>query len=221
MWCIEDAAHAIGGVADGRRVGACVHDRSVVCFSFYPNKNLASAEGGAVCVRDAALAERIRELRLHGLAGDAWERYRSDVYRPSLARLPGYKYNWTDLQAAIALPQLERLEGFLATREYLAGEYDRRLRDIEGVALLQRPQPTLKQRHALHLYQVAIEAPAPARDDILRNLRRRGIGGGGPLHRIHASSLLCRAIRRWVSRSANGRPTRSSHSSAPRAHARR
>jgi len=176
IWIVEDAAHAIGGIAGGRPVGSCAHERSVVCFSFYPNKNLASAEGGALCTVDEAFAERVRELRLHGLEGDAWERYRTDVYRPSLARVPGYKYNWTDLQAAIALPQLDRLEGFLASREYLASEYDRRLRDVEHVSLLERPELTLARRHALHLYQVSVDAPPPARDAILGRLREQGIG---------------------------------------------
>lgn len=176
LWIVEDAAHAIGGVASGRPVGNCVHERSVVCFSFYPNKNLASAEGGAVCARDRDFAERVRELRLHGLEGDAWQRYRTEEYRPSLALAPGYKYNWTDLQAAIGLPQLERLEGFLATREVLAARYDELLTGVEGLKLLQRPAHTLRQRHALHLYQIAIEAPAPARDQVLMRLRKEGIG---------------------------------------------
>lgn len=176
IWIVEDAAHAVGGVAGGRPIGNCAHARSVVCFSFYPNKNLASAEGGAVCTRDAKLAERIRQLRLHGLEGDAWARYRTDRYRPSLAHAPGYKYNWTDLQAAIALPQLERLEGFLATREQLAVEYDALLQDVPGIVKLQRPPHTLDRRHALHLYQVIVDAPAPARDEVLKRLRQAGIG---------------------------------------------
>jgi dTDP-4-amino-4,6-dideoxygalactose transaminase len=176
IWVIEDAAHAVGAVAAGRRVGTCSGDRTAVCFSFYPNKNLATAEGGAVCARNGEFMERVRELRLHGLDSDAWNRYRSDEYRPSLARAAGFKYNWTDLQAAIALPQLERLEGFLATREYLAAEYDRALADIPGIRIVERPAHTLDERHALHLYQVIVDAPAPARDRVLMELRRGKIG---------------------------------------------
>jgi dTDP-4-amino-4,6-dideoxygalactose transaminase len=176
IWIIEDAAHAIGAIAGGRRIGATASPQSVVCFSFYPNKNLATAEGGAICTSDADFADRTRQLRLHGLSSDAWARYRESAYTPSLATLPGYKYNWTDLQAAVALPQLDRLEGFLATREALAEIYDDLLVAIPFVRPVFRPSPTLSNRHALHLYQVVVEAPSPARDEILRRLREAQIG---------------------------------------------
>lgn len=176
LWVIEDAAHAVGAVAHDRRVGGTSDPKLLTCFSFYPNKNLASAEGGAVALADENLAVRMRELRLHGLTGDAWRRYREPEYRPSLATAAGLKANWTDLQAAIALPQLERLEGFLATREYLADGYDRLLAGVDGVTPTFRPTPSLATRHALHLYQVALDAPAPGRDNILRELRAAQIG---------------------------------------------
>jgi len=176
IWVVEDAAHAVGAVADGRRIGAVSAPRVAVCFSFYPNKNLASAEGGAICISDGEFADRLRQFRLHGLAIDAWTRYRESTYLPSLATLPGYKYNWTDLQAAIALPQLDRLEGFLATRDAQAEIYDELLARVPGVRPMFRPPATLTTRHALHLYQVAVDAPAPARDEILRRMRAEEIG---------------------------------------------
>jgi dTDP-4-amino-4,6-dideoxygalactose transaminase len=176
LWIVEDAAHAVGGVASSRRVGGSRHARVLSCFSFYPNKNLTSAEGGVVCTEDDDLAERLRELRLHGLSSDAWARYKDPHYRPSLATAAGFKANWTDLQAAIALPQLEKLEGFLAIREYLAERFDELLDGIPGVRVLERPRPSLSERHALHLYQVEIEGPAGRRDDVLRRLRSAGIG---------------------------------------------
>jgi dTDP-4-amino-4,6-dideoxygalactose transaminase len=184
VWIVEDAAHAIGAVADGRRVGSPAGQRCVACFSFYPNKNLATAEGGAITTSDPRLAASLRDLRLHGLAGDAWDRYRSREYRPSLAHAAGFKYNWTDLQAAVALAQLERLEGFLATREFLASVYDEELRGVDGVSIVRRPEASLAARHALHLYQVVIERPPPARDDVLRRLRAAGIGAA-----VHYVSL--------------------------------
>ncbi len=176
VWVIEDAAHALGAVSGGRRVGGVAGTKIVACFSFYPNKNLASAEGGAICTRDEEFAQRTRELRLHGLSGDAWERYRQVAYQPSLATRPGYKYNWTDLQAAVAVPQLERLEGFLATREALASSYDELVATVPGVRPTFRPRPSLGMRHALHLYQVEIQGPAGGRDEVLRRMRQRGIG---------------------------------------------
>jgi dTDP-4-amino-4,6-dideoxygalactose transaminase len=185
LWIVEDAAHAIGAVAGGRRVGGSRHPRSLCCFSFYPNKNLASAEGGAICLADPALAARLRDLRLHGLSSDAWDRYRTDEYRPSLAVAGGYKSNWTDLQAAIALPQLEKLEGFLAVREHLAETYDTLLAGVPGVARVARPAASLAERHALHLYQVVIEAGAPARDRVVQRLLDRGIGAAVHYIAVH------------------------------------
>jgi dTDP-4-amino-4,6-dideoxygalactose transaminase len=176
VWVIEDAAHAVGAVGGARRVGGTGAERVVSCFSFYPNKNLATAEGGAVCTASDAFAERVRQLRLHGLRSDAWKRYREATYAPSLATLAGFKVNWTDLQAAIAIPQLERLEGFLATREYLATRYDELIESVAGVTPTYRPTPSLEVRHALHLYQVALDAPPPARDRVVESMRASGIG---------------------------------------------
>ncbi len=176
LWVIEDAAHAIGAVANGRRVGGSRQARTVTVFSFYPNKNLASAEGGAITTSDVQLAERLRRLRLHGLGVDAWDRYRSAAFRPSLAHEAGFKCNWTDLQASLALPQLEKLEGFLAVREYLAERYDELLFESTGIDLVDRGPAGLLWRHALHLYQVAIDGGRPRRDEIVSRLQRDGIG---------------------------------------------
>jgi dTDP-4-amino-4,6-dideoxygalactose transaminase len=174
LWVIEDAAHSIGTVAGGRMVGADRHPRYLTCFSFYPNKNLASAEGGAITTSDDGLAHRLSSVRLHGLDADAWARYRVDTFQPSLAVDCGYKYNWTDLQAALALPQLERLEGFMATREALAAEYDRLIAAVADVRPVARPAPSLRSRHALHLYQVRV--PGHVRDRVVEDMRTRGLG---------------------------------------------
>lgn len=174
LWMIEDAAHSVGGVASGLPIGADRHPRLLTCFSFYPNKNLASAEGGAVALQDPELANLIRSLRLHGLDVDAWQRYRTNTFKPSLAVNVGFKANWTDLQAAIALGQLEKLDGFLAAREFLADAYDERLRSVEGVQVIERPTPSLRERHALHLYQIRVAAER--RNEVIERLRAEGIG---------------------------------------------
>ncbi len=176
LWTVEDAAHATGGVAHGRPVGGSRHPRALSVFSFYPNKNLSSAEGGAISLADAEVADHLRRLRLHGLDVDAWKRYKDDRYQPSLAVEPGFKFNWTDLQAALALGQLDKLEGFLATREYLAERYDALIAEVEGVRAVGRGESGLRTRHALHLYQVEVEAAPPARDLVVGSLRSRGIG---------------------------------------------
>jgi dTDP-4-amino-4,6-dideoxygalactose transaminase len=174
LWVIEDAAHSIGAVAGGRMVGADRHPRYLTCFSFYPNKNLASAEGGAITTSDEAIAHRLRSIRLHGLDADAWARYRVDTFQPSLAVDCGYKYNWTDLQAALALPQLERLEGFMATREFLATGYDRLVERVPCARPIARPTLSLTSRHALHLYQVRV--PGRVRNQVVEHMRTEGLG---------------------------------------------
>lgn len=176
VWIVEDAAHAIGAVVGGRRVGGSSLPRTVAVFSFYPNKNLCSAEGGAISTSDRVLAERLRRIRLHGLETDAWARYRVGEYRQSLAHEPGFKCNWTDLQAAIALAQLEKLEGFLAAREYLAERYDELLDDLEGARPVDRGAVSVWWRHALHLYQVAVDGGAGRRDKVVSRMQDDGIG---------------------------------------------
>lgn len=174
LWLVEDAAHSVGAVGGGEPVGADRHPRWLTCFSFYPNKNLASAEGGAITTVSSDLADVMRSIRLHGLEIDAWQRYRTNEYRPSLAIRAGLKANWTDLQAAIALVQLDKLDGFLATREYLASEYDDMIRDHEAVQIVERPPTTLAFRHGLHLYQVRIHGSL--RDEVVSRMRAEGIG---------------------------------------------
>jgi dTDP-4-amino-4,6-dideoxygalactose transaminase len=176
LWLIEDGAHAIGAVVDGRRVGGSGHRRTLTCFSFYPNKNLASAEGGAVALADPEVAQNLRRLRLHGLEGDAWDRYRSGTYLPSVATAAGFKANLSDVQAAIALAQLDKLEGFLATRESLAAGYDELLDAVPAVRPVDRGGFGLGWRHALHLYQVAVEGLNGRRDVLVALLKERGIG---------------------------------------------
>jgi dTDP-4-amino-4,6-dideoxygalactose transaminase len=174
LWLIEDAAHSIGGSADGARIGGSGHPRSLACFSFYPNKNLAAPEGGAVTLADGEVAARLRSLRLHGLDVDAWERYAAHAYKPSLARYAGFKYNWTDTHAAIALGQLEKLEGFLAVREHLADRYDELLASVQGFEPFGRGVDGLGTRHALHLYQVVVDGSR--RDQVVARMKEEGIG---------------------------------------------
>ena len=183
LWVIEDAAHTVGAVADGLPVGASRHERLMTCFSFYPNKNLASAEGGAITLGDPDRAGLLHSARLHGLQADAWRRYRDVSFHPSLATMVGFKANWTDVQAAIALPQLRKLEGFLATREFLAQAYDDLLVGAPNIGLVERPAPSLTARHALHLYQVRV--PAERRDEVIGTLRQAGIGAALHYTAVH------------------------------------
>jgi dTDP-4-amino-4,6-dideoxygalactose transaminase len=110
---VEDAAHAIGAEIRGRPIGGL---ESVAIFSFHPIKNITTAEGGMLTTGDAALARRLKLLRFHGVERDAWKAYgRPDLPRYDVV-VPGLKYNLTDLQAALGVHQLPKLDGFIARK---------------------------------------------------------------------------------------------------------
>jgi dTDP-4-amino-4,6-dideoxygalactose transaminase len=148
---IEDAAHAIGASYRDRPVGSM---GDVTCFSFYATKNLTTAEGGALATDHADRAERARLLSLHGMSKDAWKRYTSagSWYYEVVA--PGFKYNMTDLEAALGLHQLRRLPGFNRRRRELAGRYDAAFRDHPAVEI---PAWRREVDHAYHLYPIRLE----------------------------------------------------------------
>ncbi len=181
---IEDAAHALGArFSDGRPVGA---SGNLTCFSFYANKNLSTAEGGAVAAFDTAHALRIGALRQHGLSADAWKRY-SQPYTalvPGIVEL-GYKMNFTDLQACIGRVQLRRQSDFAARRLRLALRY-RELLERSGLDL-RFQEGVFGTDHARHLLVVVlpVERMKLTRDDLVLALRERNIGASihyAPIH---------------------------------------
>ena len=163
---VEDAAHCVEGGRDGVRPGAL---GDAACFSFYATKSLTSGEGGALVTRDAALAERVRLLRLHGMTSSAADRERHG-YRPWDMIALGWKYNMDNLQAALLLPQLPRVAANHARRTALAARYREALRALEGLRL---PAVRGTTRHAWHLFAVWCDR---ARDAVLAGLERAGVG---------------------------------------------
>ncbi|HEY6873126.1 MAG TPA: DegT/DnrJ/EryC1/StrS aminotransferase family protein, partial [Geobacteraceae bacterium] len=144
---IEDAAHAAGTEYKGQRIGSL---DTISIFSFHPNKNITTGEGGMVCTRDEALAEEISLLKFHGMNREAWRRFSAQGNPSYDIMLPGFKYNMMDIQAAIGIHQLPRLDGFIDRRREIAEFYNRELADVAELAL-----PTYApyaQRHAWHLY---------------------------------------------------------------------
>jgi dTDP-4-amino-4,6-dideoxygalactose transaminase len=124
---IEDCAHAVGSrYKDGSRVGS----RHPAAFSFYATKNMTSGEGGMITVHDAALATRLRALRLHGITQDAWKRYSKEGSWYYEVEEHGYKMNLTDINSAIGLHQLRKVEGFNARRREIAKQYDDAFKDL-------------------------------------------------------------------------------------------
>jgi dTDP-4-amino-4,6-dideoxygalactose transaminase len=172
---LEDAAHAAGAEYRGRRIGSFP---TTSVFSFHPNKNMTTGEGGMVVTEDEAVFETASLLKFHGMDRESWKRF-SKVGSPRYdVRLPGYKYNMMDIQAALGLHQLKRLDGFLAERERLARRYDEKLAGLVGLILPQRvPYPV---RHAWHLYTPLVDADRLTidRDRFMAELTTRNIGTG-------------------------------------------
>lgn len=179
---IEDAAHAIGTEYKGRRIGS-FGDTQV--FSFHPNKNMTTGEGGCVTTRDAALAERVALLRFHGMDREAWNRFGKTGNQHYEIILPGLKYNMMDMQAALGIHQLAELDGFIKRRTELALRYQQQ---FAGWPQLQLPAaPEYAHRHAWHLYSPLINAPAAGmdRDTFMAGLKERNIGTGLHYRAVH------------------------------------
>jgi dTDP-4-amino-4,6-dideoxygalactose transaminase len=179
---IEDAAHAAGTEYKGRRIGSLP---SISIFSFHPNKNITTGEGGMVCTADETLAEEISLLKFHGMSREAWKRFAASGTPNYDILLPGYKYNMMDIQAAIGIHQLPKLDGFIDRRTEIAQLYNRELAGIEELALPR--QAPYSQRHAWHLYTplVRIEKLAIDRDRFMEELKAHNIGSGLHYKAIH------------------------------------
>lgn len=188
---VEDAAHAMGAsYPDGRRVGA---SGNPVCFSFYANKNLSTADGGAIALSDPEKAAHLRSLSMNGLDSTAWSRYVKPSMVPAsgIAEL-GYKMNFTDLQAAIGRVQLRRLDAMADVRHRVALRYRHRL------AATGLPIPfqagAFEAGHARHLLVGRFDesfAGMP-RDALLVALRARNIGASIHYLPLHVQSLYRR-----------------------------
>jgi len=171
---VEDAAHAAGTRYRGTMIGG--DSRSdAVAFSFYATKNLTSGEGGMITTHDGALLERMRRLCLHGISKDAWNRYAEKGNWFYQVVECGFKYNLSDLQAAVGLAQLRKQELFLAERRRLAGMYRSALADLEEVEL---PPGSDEAGHCWHLYILRLRTgrAAMGRNELIEELKARGIG---------------------------------------------
>ena len=170
---VEDAAHALPTICGGQLVGTLGSDATV--FSFYANKTITTGEGGMLVTRDAALAQRARVMRLHGMNRDAFDRFTAKVpswYYEVVA--PGFKYNLTDIAAALGLQQLKKAHAFQRARQRIAAMYDAAFADLP---LILPPQPRPGDQHAWHLYALRLgEGAAIERDRFIERLFDAGIG---------------------------------------------
>ena len=179
----EDAAHALPTTWRGTLVGQLASD--VTVFSFYANKTITTGEGGMAVTRDPDLAKRMRVMRLHGMNRDAFDRFTSKTpawYYEVVA--PGFKYNMTDVAAAMGVQQLARLPAFVQRRQYLAQRYHAAL---AGLPLVLPAEAPAGDMHAWHLYVIRLAPGARlSRDVLVQGLSDLGIGTSVhyvPLHR--------------------------------------
>ena len=170
---VEDAAHALPTTCGGQLMGTLGSDATV--FSFYANKTITTGEGGMLVTRDRALAERARVMRLHGMNRDAFDRFTATVpswYYEVVA--PGFKYNLTDIAAALGIHQLKRVRGFQQRRAQIAAMYDAA---FAGLPLMTAPRPQNGDMHAWHLYVLRLaDGAGVERDRFIERLFEAGIG---------------------------------------------
>jgi dTDP-4-amino-4,6-dideoxygalactose transaminase len=171
---IEDCAHAIESEYKGRKTGTF---GEFGCFSFYVTKNIVTGEGGMVLTRNEEDSIRIKVLALHGMSKDAWKRFGDDGYKHYSVIECGFKYNMMDLQAAIGIHQLHRIESYWQRRRDIWERYNQAFTDLP-VTLPADPDP--ETRHAYHLYTILVDEVKTGigRDAFLNAMTGRKIGIG-------------------------------------------
>lgn len=185
LWVVEDAAHAFpaawrrGPGDPWQRCGEGT--AAVTCFSFYANKTITTGEGGMAVTNDSLLAERMKLMSLHGLSRDAWDRYSGGGSWDYKIIAPGFKYNMTDIAAAIGIHQLARAEEMRLKRERIAAAY----RDaFSGVEEIELPAEAADRTHSWHLFPIRLR-PDIDRNEFIENLARSGVASSvhwRPLH---------------------------------------
>jgi len=179
---LEDAAHAIGTEYKNKRIGS-FGDTQV--FSFHPNKNMTTGEGGCVVTKDQQLADQIARLRFHGMDRQAWNRYGKSGTQDYEIVLPGFKYNMMDIQAALGLHQLKELAGFIKRRTELANRYHEALSDWPQWELPKIPE--YEHLHSWHIYTPLINEAVVnmTRDEFINEMKAKGIGVGLHFRAVH------------------------------------
>lgn len=174
LMIIEDCAHAVETEYRGRRVGTF---GDFGCFSFYVTKNVITAEGGMITTRDEEYADRLKVLALHGMTRDAWKRFSDSGYRHYQVVETGYKYNMTDIQAALGIHQLARVEANWLQRREIWRSYAERLADLP-LGLPTDADPA--DRHAYHLFPIRVDEAVVgmSRDAFIEELTKHKIGVG-------------------------------------------
>lgn len=177
---VEDCAHAIESEYQGKKIGTL---GTFGCFSFYVTKNIVTGEGGMIVTHREEEAERIKRLALHGMSKDAWKRFQDEGYKHYKVMECGFKYNMMDLQAAIGIHQLKRVERSWKCRQEIWSCYQQA---FENLPITLPAEPEAGTRHGYHLYTILIdeEKIGMGRDDFLNGMTAENIGVG-----VHYLSL--------------------------------
>jgi len=178
---MEDAAHSLPAVYKGKKVGTI---SDVTCFSFYATKTLSTGEGGMICTNDEEIAERCSIMRLHGINRDAWKRYTESGSWYYEVVAPGFKYNFTDLQASLGIPQLKKVDLMWQSRKNIAKRYTAALKDNE---FLQLHSVKEDRESSWHLYPVRLnlERLKINRAQLIDEMRKLNIGAGVHFMPVH------------------------------------
>jgi dTDP-4-amino-4,6-dideoxygalactose transaminase len=196
LWVFEDAAHGVGCLYKGTHVG-CFGRLGV--FSFHPIKNITTGEGGMLVTRDEALAKRLTALRFHGLEKQAWNRYAEGGSPQVEIVLPGFKYNFMDLQAALGIHQLASVGEFNQRRRALAALYDELLAQVPEIEPLGRA--AYDHFHTRHLYVVKVlDEARMTRDEFIAALRERNVGTGIHFRAVHTQPYYAGKYPQWIGR---------------------
>lgn len=169
---IEDAAHALPACYRNQRIGTL---GDITCFSFYATKTITTGEGGMATTSNDEYADRMRVMSLHGISKDAWKRYTSEGSWYYEILSPGYKYNLTDIAAAIGIEQLKKCDRFWEARKQIARRYDQAFAELPQIRL---PARDPESQHAWHLYivQLDLEELSVSRNQFIELLREKNIG---------------------------------------------
>ncbi len=169
---VHDAAHAFGAEYRGKKIGATPH---LTCFSFYATKNITTGEGGMVTTSNGRWADRVRMLSLHGMDRQAWKRYHKTGNWYYEIRDLGFKYNLSDINAALGIAQLEHFETMQTRRAKVAQWYDAALRNVDEIEI---PPRSEHMTHAWHIYIVRFDGRKRSmnRDQLIDELSKAGVG---------------------------------------------
>jgi dTDP-4-amino-4,6-dideoxygalactose transaminase len=178
---IEDCAHAIETKINGKPAG-CFGDIGV--FSFYATKNITTAEGGMLITNNEKIAEKVKVLALHGMSKDAWKRFSDDGYKHYEVEYPGYKYNMTDVAAAMGVVQLSKIDAYYKRRAEIWKKYQD---ELIGLPVVLPAQPCENEIHAFHLFPILLDTDKVdiTRDQLIMLLHKENIGTGVHYRAVH------------------------------------